>query len=254
MNQSLLKLVEMQEIDLKIHELDVSSREFPAQVAAIEAEIGAATEAVAAAKRQVEQVTQERSSARSAIDSGKTALERSQSRLSTITTNREYDAVHAEISASQQAMSNAEKRLGAIDGDETKANAVVDEAEARLKKVQEEQGPLLADLREKIASIDSKRQVLVAQRNVIAPTVSPQFLRTYEHILKKRKSGIALSYVDSRERLCTVCHRVLEAQRANELQAAKRLSICESCGSIMVWRDLASQTASGAAPETSAQQ
>jgi len=254
MNQSLLKLVEMQEIDLKIHELDVSSREFPEQVAAIETELRAATDAVAAAKRQVEQIIQERSGARSAIDNGKTALERSQSRLSTITTNREYDAVHAEISASQQVMSNAEKRLGAIGDDEAKAKAVVDEAEAHLKKVQEEQGPVLADLREKIASIDSKRQTFVAQRTAIVPSVSPQFLRTYEHILKKRRSGIALSYVDSRERLCTVCHRVLEAQRANELQAAKRLSICESCGSIMVWRDLTAQTAVNTAPDPSAQQ
>ncbi len=254
MNQSLLKLVEMQEVDLRIHELDVSSYEFPEQVAAIEAELRAATEAIEASRQRAAQVEQDKKAAQDAIAEGKAALERSQSRLSSITTNREYDAVHAEITTNQQVVGNGEKRLVTLDEDGAKAKEDIEQAEGHLAKLQEEQGPLLEELRAKIASIDGQRQALVAQRTKISEAVSPQFLRTYEHILKHRKSGVALSYVDEHEKTCAVCHRVLEPQRANELQSAKRLTICESCGSILVWKGLPGADSTAAAPAPDARQ
>lgn len=235
MNAHLQKLIALQEIDRKLHDLDVSTRQFPEQVAALEAALAQARSAVDTIVNRKAQAGKDIDGMAQAIVDAKAAVERSNTRLSTITTNREYDAVHQEIATNQQLEVNARKNQTALQEDLKKYDAAIEQAQAQLKEVEEKHSPVIAELRVKLASIDGQRQELLNQRTAAVVGVSSQHLRVYDNIRKHRKTGIALSMVQPHDKICAVCHKVLEAQLVNDIRAAKRLNICASCGSILVW-------------------
>jgi predicted nucleic acid-binding Zn-ribbon protein len=239
MNQNILRLMELQNIDTRIHELDLSSHQFPEEMTAREAAISSAQAAVKAREEQLQQLQQEKKSLEQAITDAALALERSQGRLGSITTNREYDAVHTEIETNRQAAAGAKTRLDTMDADRASAEQALADVHAAMEQTKTENEPRIGELREKVAAIDGQRQKLLAERAAAVTQVSSQFLRAYEHIQKRRKDGSVLSYASVESRTCSRCHKVLEPQLANEVRQASRLSICQSCGSILVWKAVA---------------
>jgi uncharacterized protein len=250
MNQNVLKLMELQNIDTRIHELDLSSHQFPEEMAVREAAISSAQAAVKAREEQLQQLQQEKKSLAQAITDAASALERSQGRLSSITTNREYDAVHTEIETNRQAAAGAKTRLDTMDADRASAEQALADAHSAMEQTKTENEPRIGELREKVAAIDGQRQRLLAERADAATQVSSQFLRAYEHIQKRRKDGSVLSYASADSRTCSRCHKMLEPQLANEVRQASRLSICQSCGSILVWKAIAEDPALSGPPAT----
>ena len=247
MNADLLKLVELQEIDLQIHELETSSREFPEQVAALEEGIRQGQAKMEELSTKLKEIGTERASVESGMAEVNQILERSEDRLNSITSNREYDAVHTEISANQQAVSNAKSRMTALAEDATSGEQSLNEAREQLEKLQAESSPRITELRAKIGAIDGQKAALVDKRNNIITQVTKQIVRSYEHSQKRRKSARVLSEVSPENRTCTVCHKVLESKVAAEVRKGDRLTICQSCGSILVWKDEAAK------PPTSAE-
>lgn len=245
MNPNLARLIELQSIDVQIHELDMSSEHFPEQVDRLETETAEARSAIEDLRGRIAETDQEKASCETAIEEARQALERSQSRLASITTNREYDAVHTEIEANQSAMTNNKARIDTLTEDHSRLEESLKEAQERLETLENENGPQIAELKEKIAAIDGQRNELLTKRTAAVEGLSPQFLRAYEHIRKRRKTGKVLSMVADDSRTCSVCHKVLEPQVVNELRAGRRLNICQSCGSILIWQEDA-----GSQPDT----
>jgi uncharacterized protein len=237
MDSGLAKLLDLQQIDNEIHELDMSSCEFPERVAALEAEIREAADRISELETQLEESGKEKTAIAQEAEEARQALERSRTRLANIRTNREYDAVHSEIEAHEATIAGGKSRLESIEENRDKAEKEVAEVREQRDQLEKEHAPTLDELKEKIAAIDGKRQALVKKREAIAKEIPQRFLRTYEHIIKRRKSGQVLSFVSSDSRTCSVCHKVLEPQVINELRAGTRLNICQSCGSILAWKE-----------------
>jgi len=234
MAQDLQSLVELQELDLRIHELEQSKIEFPEEVLQLEATLKNAREELEAIHGRLEQASSEIAATRQESSEASENLDKSQERLNTITTNREYDAVHTEIDTCRSRIANAQVKLKSLDEETGRLTAQGEEAEKKLEALKEENEPKIADLKEKIATIDGKIAEVVAQREALRPRVPRPFLSVYEFISKKRENRRALSIVDDK-RICSVCHKVLEPQRINEAKKASRLVQCESCGSILLW-------------------
>jgi predicted nucleic acid-binding Zn-ribbon protein len=72
-------------------------------------------------------------------------------------------------------------------------------------------------------------------RAVITAGIPKPLLRTYEHILSRKKTGKVLSFVNESQRTCSSCFKVLETQLANEIRRGTRLLTCQNCGAIFVW-------------------
>ena len=101
MSNDIKKLLTLQECDLRIVELENSKKEFPIRVAELEKAIADAAGTVEETKERIEEITNEKKAAEEQIANAKLSLEKSQERLNTIRTNKEYDAVHAEIESAQ---------------------------------------------------------------------------------------------------------------------------------------------------------
>ncbi len=234
MLQDLVLLVQLQEIDLRIKEQELAQENFPAQVTQLEQEIAKAKAALEHGNDKLKNALAEKSTFEDQIQKAKDGLDKSQERLNNIKTNREYDAVHAEIETQKQMVNTAETRKKHILDEIEKLQTAATETQNTYETILAENEPKIKELKEKIAAIDSNIAEITKERDALVPEIGKHILRPYDLIRKKRKNGRALSLI-SNNKNCSVCYKVLEPQLYNEIKRGLKLIICESCGSIMVW-------------------
>jgi predicted nucleic acid-binding Zn-ribbon protein len=235
MIQDLEYLVKLQNIDLRIREQELAKEQYPAAVADLSGQIARAEQAREAAAARLAQTT----GGITEID-GQTAklrdsLTKSQERLGSIQTNREYDAVHKEIEAQKAMLGASEGRKAGLESDIERAKAALDEADKEVERVKAELQPQIDDLNAKIGAIDSNIAEITKERDEVSPLVSQQTRRTYDSIRKKRKNGRVVSIVREADKTCSVCFMVLRAQLYREIRRGSNFTLCESCGSMLVW-------------------
>lgn len=235
MLEDLQYLLQLQEIDLRIKEQELAQENFPALVNELKEQVSKAEASFAAIKEKMLKAETEMNNWEEQVQKAHAGLEKSQERLNSIKTNREYDAVHAEIEAQKNIINGAEQRRKNIAADIDKLQAAVSEQQTALEAVTAENTPKIQELQEKIAAIDSTIATITKERDAVLPSIGKHILRQYELIKSKRKTGRVISNISS-TRTCAVCHKVLERQLFSEIKRGVKLIFCQSCGSIMVWQ------------------
>jgi predicted nucleic acid-binding Zn-ribbon protein len=237
MIHDLESLIQLQKIDVRIHQFMQSQKDYPAELAELQANISKAKKTVDSIVEKSAGLEGEKKSVLEKVEDAKTALEKSQQRLNSIKTNREYDAVHAEIETFKSVIAGADSRIKHIDEELEKQKTALDAGAADYEKIKTENDTKIADLSSKISSIGSSVAKLKQERDVISAAVPKQLLRTYEHILGRRKSGKVLSFVNNNTHTCSSCFKVLETQLINEIRRGTKMITCQNCGSIFIWED-----------------
>jgi len=238
MIQDLECLVKLQEIDLRVREQELAKEQYPKAVADLEKRIEYAKETGAAVEAKLTRLTSEAESADTQITKLRESLTKSQERLNSIQTNREYDAVHKEIEAQKALLASAENKKAALESDMEKGKTELAEAEKAYNDAKAEIQPQIDDLKAKIGAIDSVIAEILAERAKISPLVSHPTMRTYDSIRTKKKSGRAVSLVNQ-EKICGVCFMILQPQLCSEVRRGTKIILCENCGSMLIWDEKA---------------
>lgn len=234
MLEDLKYLVQLQEIDLRIREQELAQEQYPAAVEKLNNQIAQAEKALDAIKEKLTGAENDKKSWEEQVAKAHTGLEKSQERLNSIRTNREYDAVHAEIEAQKGIINTAEQRRNNLIAEIDALQKSVAEQQAELDRIKAENAPQIQDLLQKIGAIDSTIATINVEREAVIPKVARHIFRQYDLIRSKRKNGRAISTVTS-NRTCTICYKVLEPQVYNEIRKGTKVILCQSCGSIMIW-------------------
>ncbi|MCL2183341.1 MAG: C4-type zinc ribbon domain-containing protein [Chitinispirillia bacterium] len=234
MIQDLEHLVKLQGIDLRIKEQELAKEQYPAAVADLKKRIAQAEAAKNAAALRLEQLTGGIKDMDDQTAKLRDSLAKSEERLSSIQTNKEYDAVHREIETQKSMLASSVGRKDNLEMDIERHKNALAEAEKALESVIAELQPQIDDLNAKIGAIDSVIAEITKERNEVSPLISNATSRTYDSIRKKCKTGKAVSLVNESKK-CTVCNMVLRPQLFNEIRRGSNFKICESCGSMLIW-------------------
>jgi hypothetical protein len=233
MIQDLEYLVKLQQIDLRIKEQELAREQYPAAVANLTARIAAAETARDNAATRLQQLTGGIDEFEGQAVKLRDSLSKSQDRLNSIQTNREYDAVHKEIEAQKLMLHTAEGKKRSMEADIEKCKTELEDAEKALEHIKTELQPQIDDLNAKIGAIDSNIASITKEREEVSPHISSPIMRTYDSIRKKRKTGKAVSLVKE-SKTCEVCSVVLRPQLYNEIRRGANFALCESCGSMLI--------------------
>ena len=235
MIKDLESLIQLQTIDLKIHDLFNSQKEYPRALSDLERVIAAAQKAVDEINEKHASIMSEKKSIEEKTIEAKSALERSQQRLGSIKTNREYDAVHAEIENFKAIIAASDGRIKNLLQEAEKLLQSLETVQAEAEKIKAENGSKITEMKTRISSIDSSISQLKQERGAITAAISKSVLRAYDHILSRKKSGQVLSFVNEGNHTCSSCFKVLETQLINEIRKGNRMLLCQNCGAIFVW-------------------
>jgi hypothetical protein len=220
-------LMQLQEIDIRIYEQELAKKQLPATVAELQKLMDMARKTMETAQERSKTAEQELLTLEDQMIKAEENLAKSQERLNSIKTNREYDAVHAEIETHKGIIHSSEARKKKVAEEIDRQKEAAKSAIEVFEQVRTENEPKIAELSAAIASIDSV---------AITPLIAKPILRTYDLIRNRRNHGRVLSEVSS-ARTCTVCYKVLEPHLVSDIKRAAKLILCQNCGSIFVWTD-----------------
>ncbi|MCM2272863.1 MAG: hypothetical protein NDJ18_09965 [candidate division Zixibacteria bacterium] len=238
MQSDLELLLKLQVIDYDLGELERSKEYLPDMMENLHREIRETEQKLTESRHRLETGQLRQKQLELEIKGKESDLARYQQQMMTIKTNKEYDALIAEIDNIKGTISARETEL--LETIETIATAQKDIAGLEEKKgqVHENNSKQLGILQERIDSIGEKISLKNASRQEVISAISRPTLSVYERV-RRGKGGQAVVMV--RKRACGSCYKGLTPKKIQEIKRNDRICTCDNCGSMLYWDDGESQ-------------
>ena len=221
----------LQSLDRRLRELDSVIESVPGRRAAGEGRLASARQALDAARGSAENdaLTRRRLEREIAQIEGERA--KYQTQQISVKTNKEYDALRAEISRAGERISAAEDDVLALLEKESEHERTVAEGTAALQDDEARAAQELAALEAERASAEADRAELQSTRQAAVEDVGPATMSIYQRIGATR-DGLAVVQVSNES--CGGCYSAVPPQKVAEVRGASKIVHCEYCGRILV--------------------
>ncbi len=167
------------------------------------------------------------------------AIQKSESQLSQIKTNKEYTAKIGEIEGLKADKSVIEEKILESYDKTDDVKVLIANERARLATDEAEFSEKKSAIESEMSVLNEKIQQMSAARAVLLEGVDKALLRQYERILDSRE-GIAVVPVFGSS--CGGCFMKVPQQTINEIRKRKEIVICDICTRILyLEEDLASE-------------
>ena len=234
MNQELDLLLKLQVIDYDIGELERSKEYLPDMMENLKKEISDA-------KNHLEQTTTDLENAKVSqrqleldISELENNLQKFQKQMMSIKTNKEYDALVAEIDNVKQKLSGKETELLETIDHIATFEKELETSKEKLNSVNGSNFKQLEILQEKVDTIGNRMSDKVNNRNEISTSIPRRTLSVYERV-RKGKGGTVV--VSVKKRACGACYKALTPRKIQEVKKADQVLTCDHCGRILFWND-----------------
>lgn len=228
------KLVDLQKIDYEIYNLRRELKEKPDFIAQLKDKFENSKAGLAKLEDNLKNLLVDRKAKELELQSKEAEIARANTQLSSLKTNKEYQAKLNEIEHLKADKSVIEEKILILFDEGDTINALL----AKEKQaVSEEEKKFLIQKKEVdllSQEIQDKLKVLEAKRNQISPEINPTYLSRYERILEN-KGGLAL--VPIKAHCCGGCFMNVPEQVVNEIKMHDRFIFCEMCARILYLED-----------------
>jgi uncharacterized protein len=200
---------------------------------------------IRAAEEKIERVTTELAEAKEAlkrtrmtVDDKELQLKSRENRIldlerkrNACSTNKEYQSLMEQIAADKQANSVlSDEIIELLDKREMNATTVK-ETEARLQAVKQELEKVRARVEEDRGPLDAEVSAMEDRLRNAEQIISPEFREIYMRNVKKHAEE-ALAPLEDGD-ICGGCYQTVTPQMINELRLARVIIVCKSCGRIL---------------------
>lgn len=234
MNHDIELLLKLQVIDYDLGELERSKEYLPDMMNNLNREITEAQEKLDTARTHLSEAKIAQKNFEIDIKAKEAELAKYQHQMMTIKTNKEYDALVAQIDAVKGDINQKEKlMLEAMEKIES-LEKVLPEFTERFGQIRENNSRQLEVLQEKIDSIGDTVSTKQTERQVVLTEIPKRTMSVYERV-RKGKGGSAV--VPVKKRSCSACHKALTPKRIQEIRRAVEPLTCENCGRLLYWDD-----------------
>lgn len=227
-------LIDLQACDTEMSDLQSRITGGPLKIKELEKKLQDMDEEYQAAEQQLEDLKLERRGVNEDIDAIESQIQKANTKLSNIKSNKEYKAALKEIDDLTREKSKLEDKaieiMEQLDSLSEEFEAKKEEREKFVEEIKQEKEQILKE----IGVWEKALRTLNKKRGEFCKNVRDDLLRKYDFI-RERKAGLALSPVYNG--VCQVCHMEIPPQRYNELIKGERLLDCPNCHRIIYWGD-----------------
>jgi predicted nucleic acid-binding Zn-ribbon protein len=237
MKDDLDLLLELSTLEKRAYDLRKANKDLPVQIEELEGKISAAEGKLQEVNSLIEASEKEVQQNQTFIEDETKALEDSKNRLENISTNKEYDAIHAEIATRKRNIEDA--KANTLHFQQVLENIKEDkgEVEKECNEVKEAKTPILAELKEELGQLEGKINQVVEQSNTPRSKIAKKVISVYDRIVQRRSSPYVISILGPNQNVCGICNRTQPPQKINETSKMRSLQMCETCGSLLVWKE-----------------
>ncbi len=225
-------LIELQDIDYWLGELERSKEYIPDMMSNLRQEMENIATELQEARERVQQAQVEAQELELKIAESKEHLEKYQEQMLTIKTNKEYDALVAQIEATKADIESREETyvttLDEIDQLEKK----IIELDERNEKVQKDNSERLSSLQQEIDSVEGKMEEKTTYRQTLKAKVPRNVMSVYQRVRKGRGGDVV---VRLKRGACGACYKQQTPQKIQLIRNGDSMQTCDSCGRILIW-------------------
>ncbi len=230
MKKELGKLLELQDIDLRIRKLDEEIAKGYGDLDERQAVVDARREEAVELGERLEVVGKEKGDVAHDLEEETNRLKDRQTKLMNVQTNREYQSLLKEIEGTK---AENKRRQEEIERYTEIAEAMVAKIE-ELNNLSDGEEALLVEEKGKVESLakelDAQKAKIDKVRSEKAGKVSKTIYKRYEQ-LRERRNGMAI--VGVTDGVCQGCFMNIPAQQFNEVLRGDQLHSCPTCQRMM---------------------
>jgi predicted nucleic acid-binding Zn-ribbon protein len=234
LDKKLEGLIRLQYFDGRISDLLKRKEEGPRRIQALERDIESSEMRWREVKTLLDVRKQDRRHVERDIDDLENRAGKSQGKLSSIKSNKEYQAALKEIDDLKREQVRLEDRaleiMEELDTLEAKCRDMEADRESLFKKAEAEK----RQVEEEIQTLDRELERSQKDRHGISKTIDPELVKRYD-LIREKKMGVAVSPVI--KGVCQTCHLAIPPQKYNELIRGGDLLTCPHCQRIIYWGD-----------------
>ncbi len=228
------QLMQLQVIDYDLGELERSKEYLPDMMENLNREIAEALSKHETTKKALEEAKIKQHKFELEIKTRQQDLEKYQQQMMSIKTNKEYDALVAQIDKIKGDIDVAETEvLNTIDQVKEHENHIGD-YKKQLDEVEENNKKQLSILQVKMDSIGDKIAAKDKERQVVLGAVPRSILSVYERVRKGKGGEVVVSV---KRRACGACYKSLTPKKVQEIKGGGKIFTCDYCGRILYWDD-----------------
>lgn len=236
--ERLTALYQLQAVATEIDRIRTLRGELPMEVRELEDELEGRLTRYQKFQSELVRIAEQAKRDQENIRNAKDAIEKFTEQLNSIRNNREYDLLSKDIEFQNLEIQGFEKsiRIGRERAEKITADmeALSIETESRkqdLKRKQEE-------LNEIIEETKTEEEYLQAKAEALEEKIDERLLVAFGRTRKSCRNGLAVVSID--RGACMGCFNKIPPQRILDVQARKKIIVCEYCGRVLVDQELAS--------------
>ena len=228
-------LVKVQQIEIETGKLKAYLDKVPARISSLEQELETFIRSVEDDEAEIEEFNKQYRAFEADVQLNLTKIQKSQEKLHSVKTNKEYQSSLKEIDATKAVNSKLEDAmLDILDKIETAERAIKDRKQHYTQIVDESN-------REKESierDAEHREQILIeleSKRAAVAGELDAGLLKIFNQVKAKQNDMVAIVAVQ--DAVCQGCNMNIPPQVYNELQRCDSLKYCPSCFRIIHWQD-----------------
>lgn len=226
MQEEILKLIELQKIDLEILKIEKDLQKIPQSLQKARKEQEQMSKKLELLIANLDEKKGQKKFFEEELQEEYQRLKRTQARLMQIKGTREYQLLLKEIEEIKKANKQKEDEILKLMEEIENLEKEKDKLEKKLEEIntifEEEE----RKFNEFCKNLIEQREKLLEKRNKLTPKISQNLLKKYEAV-RQKKSGIGIAPVINS--ICEGCHMAIPPQLYNELQKDNKYYECPHC-------------------------
>lgn len=244
MNVQLSHLVQLQHVDLKIHQLDVQRQKIPKRISEARLPLDQAQARLEELKVLIEKATADRRSGEQDLEDHESHVQKLRTRLMELKTNKEYQAHLFEIDLANKKKDSMEERiLLAMERGEEKQKEL-EEVQKLVDEITQSFTQEKTQLEAQLIELDQELEVLNAQKQEVLPLLDKPVHTRYA-TLKATLKVMVVAPV--RGGTCGGCQLQVPPQLIADVKRADQMLTCPYCFRIL-YAEESSVAVSGVSP------
>ena len=229
------KLIEMQELDSRIHILiykkDVVN---PAKINKLRTNFEEKKGTLSSFEDKAKQLRLKRKEEELALASQEERIKKLQLQLYQLKTNKEYQKKMIEIKSCKADVSLAEDNILKLMDESQAAEMQLQQARAKISAEEKMSKDSEREINKDIEQLTDEIGRLRDKKRIISQELSKDILSIYERLVETR-SGKAIAAVEHYN--CSACYINVTAQKVNEIKMYSNLVYCDNCVRILYIKD-----------------
>jgi len=226
-------LVKLQKIDIETGKIKSRLVNIPNQMSTLDQELEELTRSVQSEEETIDELNKKYRTYESDVQQNLTKIGKSQEKLRSVKTNKEYQSSLKEIE-------DIEKINSKLEDEMLEFLEQIDNAENILKERKEHFSEIVNQTNQEKEAINqdaeqSKHQLgrLEKDRNAISTDLDSSLLGIFERVKAKQTDSVGI--VEVKDAVCQGCNLNIPPQMYNELHRCDNLKNCPNCQRIIYW-------------------